>query len=380
MHGACVSAISIATPNELASRVVTSSSQSLLEAVQLLLLEVSVLKEENISLRKDVDTALGKIATLEESNEALTFSVQNLQQKQQQLQAQRQVQTKRRGTAHNSRSTKLRGSPDDSFEEIDSEYVNRLSALEDKLACVSDESNRFNLYLEGCNVHVRDGSGSTHGTGQGEQSGRGNLIIGYNEAAEGEEAPEVCSTAAVDFADCQKTGGKWGSGMQTGIHNLVVGAGHSFTQHSGLIVGTHNAITGIGSTVIGGHSNIASGAYSAVTGGVENTASGKTSTVLGGFDNTASGDDAMVGGGSYNTASGSVSTVIGGENNQAQGDMSFIAGGNLNRVIGEYACSTSSFSTTATGKDTSIVGGRGVVAALDETMIAGQSFGMRQLG
>ena len=332
--------------------------------MRLLISEVSELQKDNVSLRKE-------LASLQNSNEALSHNLQTLQQQ----------QPKKRPATTHTRSTKLRGSPEDIVGGKESKFVSRLEALEDKLACVSDDSNAYNVYFEGCNVHVRDGSGSTQGAGTGEQSGRGNIIIGYNEIADGDEAPEICSnSSAADELDCRATGGSWGRGLQTGIHNLVVGAGHSFTRHSGVISGTHNAITGIAATVLGGHSNVGSGDYSTIAGGVENIASGKTSVVLGGFDNIASGDDSLVGGGSYNGASGSVAVVIGGENNHAHGDMSFISGGSLNRVMGEYACATSSFATTATGKETAIAGGRGVVAALDETMIAGHMFGMKSIG
>jgi hypothetical protein len=260
----------------------------------------------------------------------------------------------------------------------ESTYLTRLEALEDKLACVSGDSNSFDIFFEGCNVHVRDGSGSTEGSGIGEQSGRGNIIIGYNEDPdEDDEVPEICSNSSTsDVIDCQRNGGVWGQGIQSGIHNLIIGAGHSFTRHSGLVVGTNNAIAGIAAAVMGGKSNVASGDFSTIAGGTDNRASGKSSVVLGGFENTASGADSLVGGGSYNSASGSVATVVGGENNHAQGDVSFISGGNLNRATGEYACTTSSFSVTATGKETAIAGGRGVVAAIDETMIAGHRFGM----
>jgi FtsZ-binding cell division protein ZapB len=354
---------------------VTADPYSLLEAVRLLLSEVSELKDHNLILRKDMDAAQDEIFSLKNRNDALTRSLQTLQQQQ-------RTPTPTR-TVYHSRSTKLRGSADDSLDGvIQGALRERLAALENKVACVSEASNVYDIFFEGCNVHVRDGSGATEGTGRGaEQSGRGNLIVGYNEMPDPDEAPEICSnSSATDFAACRKTGGVWGQGIKTGIHNLIVGSGHSYTRHSGIIAGTTNAITGVGSVVLGGRSNVASGDYATVSGGVENFSSGKNSVVLGGFDNTASGDDSLVGGGSYNTASGAVSAVVGGENNQALGGMSFVAGGNLNRALGEYSCSTSSFATTATGKETSIAGGRGVIASLDETIVTGDVFGMKTIG
>jgi hypothetical protein len=56
------------------------------------------------------------------------------------------------------------------------------------------------VIFTGANVHVRSGSGETDGT----PNGRGNLIVGYNEAAPGP------------------------SGYRSGSHNLLVGPAHTY--------------------------------------------------------------------------------------------------------------------------------------------------------
>jgi len=372
--------------------IVTSDPNSLLKAVQVLISQVSELKTDNESLRQYINTAQTQIETLQQQNLKLTKDVTSHSKRIASLSSPPPSSASPPSSSSHGRgrSYKLRGTSSKSSTEDDddsnssSQYLSRLQLLEDKLACVSDQSTTEDIFFEGCNVHVRDGSGSTDGNKSdegAEKSGLGNLIIGYNEppSDDDEEAPEICSNSstASDLVSCRKKGGFWGQGIQTGIHNLVIGSGHSYTQHSGIIAGRSNAITGQGATVLGGKSNVASGEYSTVTGGVANSASGEVSVVLGGFDNAASGQDSLVGGGSYNIAGGIGAAVLGGENNQAIGNKSFIAGGNLNQVLGEYSSTTSSFAAIATGRETSVSGGRQVVASLDETMIAGTIFGIK---
>lgn len=59
------------------------------------------------------------------------------------------------------------------------------TALAD-LACVSPASDGDNLYFEGCNVHVRNGNGTTN-----THNGYGNPIVGYDEADQSGLVPEV---------------------------------------------------------------------------------------------------------------------------------------------------------------------------------------------
>ncbi|PYN90175.1 MAG: hypothetical protein DMD89_33975 [Candidatus Rokuibacteriota bacterium] len=167
------------------------------------------------------------------------------------------------------------------------------------------------VIFEGANVHIRSGSGFTDdnttqaafgvsffgdasGTPSETLTGRGNLIIGYDE------------TSALS--------GTLSSGPRTGSHNLVVGPVHTFSSWGGMVAGFKNAITGISSSVSGGEQNTASGQGSSVSGGALNTASGNASSVSGGGQNTASGGSSSVSGGSqrsatalFNWAAGSLS-------------------------------------------------------------------------
>jgi hypothetical protein len=68
------------------------------------------------------------------------------------------------------------------------------------------------VVVTGANVHVRSGTGLTDDGG--EPVGLGNLVLGYNEPADGDEPP-----------------------TRSGSHNLVVGSGRSFTGIGGLVAG-----------------------------------------------------------------------------------------------------------------------------------------------
>ena len=159
--------------------------------------------------------------------------------------------------------------------------------------------------IEGANLFVQNGSGDTSFI-----NGKGNLIIGYDEA-----------------------GGIMGAGgfntpeEKSGSHNLVIGWEHSYTNFGGLVAGRDNAITGQSATVSGGVINIASATESSVSGGLQNIASGPTSSVSGGVANKASGIRSSVSGGRNNSAIGFISSVSGGQSNRALGVTSSVSGG-----------------------------------------------------
>ena len=138
------------------------------------------------------------------------------------------------------------------------------SALESKTTSMSISGD--NLYFNGLNVHIRNGAGSSTTV-----NGLGNLIIGYDEDI--------------------------GNDTKTGSHNLVVGAGHTYTNYCGLVVGHDNTITGQYASVSGGANCTASGNYSSVCGGQYNEASGLLSTVSGGYSNKAQHLGSTVSGG-----------------------------------------------------------------------------------
>lgn len=206
----------------------------------------------------------------------------------------------------------------------------RVTALEEenaelaaRLACLSGESDAYNVFFEGCNVHVRNGVGITASMNE-----RGNLIVGYNEYHE-----------------------TTGTNDRTGSHNLVVGPGHSYASYGGFVTGLQNTVSGIFASVSGGTGNTASANWSSISGGQFNHTEGWTSsisggvfnrtenvygTVSGGDNNTASGYLSHVSGGFKNNASGLTSTVSGGSNNVASGDYSTVGGGQSVECIAEY--------------------------------------------
>lgn len=195
------------------------------------------------------------------------------------------------------------------------------------------------IVFNGCNVHVRDGSGDTVGA-----NGLGNLIIGYDENADD---------------------------TKTGSHNLVVGPYHSYTGAGGFVAGYNNEISGGSSSVSGGENNTASGNYSSVSGGSENLASGFYSSVSGGRTNTASGDYTSVSGGERNTASGNYGSVIGGLSNQATGTHSSVSGGNQNQATEEASSVSGGNNNIAEGFYASISGGYNNQATGSESSISG---------
>jgi len=206
------------------------------------------------------------------------------------------------------------------------------------------------IYIEGANLHVINGSGSTDGT----TNGLGNIIIGYNEER--------------DSGD-----------DRTGSHMLVVGALNNYSSYGGIVVGWTNTTSGPYSSVSGGAENTASEDHASVSGGRNNTASGSfasvsggggvpavngnmargyLSSVSGGSGNMASNYGASVSGGQANTASGAYAWVSGGQSNTASGYMSSVSGGADNTARDGYAPSVSGGShNTASGTFASVSGG-----------------------
>ena len=160
------------------------------------------------------------------------------------------------------------------------------------------------VLISGANLQVVSGEGST----EAPVNGTGNIIVGYDE-----------NTSSDD---------------KSGSHNLVIGWGHTYSSHGGIVVGNNNAITKRCSSILGGRNNTASGEFSSVSGGYENTASGTFSSVSGGYENTASEFYSSISGGYENTASGYGSSVSGGDNNVAFGWRSSVSGGYFNTALG----------------------------------------------
>lgn len=233
------------------------------------------------------------------------------------------------------------------------ELENQVAALESKLAHVSVEEDPINglngphLIIEGCNVHVRSGSGETDDSAG--LTGLGNLLVGYNEPRS------------------QVAHGRLGS------HNLVIGAEHEYPNYGGFVTGFRNAVSGIYSSVSGGTMNEAGGTFSSVSGGGENLASGHRSSVGGGFSNEAFGSTSSIGAGNNGLASGTNSSINGGANNTAEGDYSSIGGGLQNNPTGEYSSVSGGYNNGADGKYSSVSGGSGNTAVADYSSVSGGS-------
>jgi hypothetical protein len=151
-----------------------------------------------------------------------------------------------------------------------------LQETQEILQFVRVETERINglrgphLIIEGTNVHVRSGSGSTNPRicVPGDPDcllgvGLGNLVVGYNEV----------SPSRPPF--------------RTGMHNLVVGPEHEYASTGGLVAGRHNSLRGRNASVTGGEDNEARGTASSVSGGSRNLASGPIASVSGGQDRVA---------------------------------------------------------------------------------------------
>ena len=147
-----------------------------------------------------------------------------------------------------------------------------------------------------------------------------------------------------------------------------------FTPHGVVVGGGNNQATGSYSFIGGGgdagssaNRNVASGDFSAVVGGVRNSATGIASFVGGGgFDgvntfvgNSASGIGSGVLSGVSNVASGQYSCVIGGSNAQATSGNA-VAGGNA---------------AQATGGDSAVIGGRQNIANSTRSIVLGGNRG-----
>ena len=216
----------------------------------------------------------------------------------------------------------------------------QVAALQNAMpACMTVASGAGSVddvVFTGCNVHVRNGQGSTPSS-----NSVGNLIIGYNESGEGSPA-------------------------RGGSHNVVIGPEHSYSSYGGLVAGFRNTVSGVYASVSGGSDNTAgnyaasvsggwyneaSGVFASVSGGRANEVSSNFGSVSGGFDNTASGVAASVSGGSGNEASGKSASVSGGFRNQAGGDFaSSVSGGEGNAASGTYASVSGGHNRTASGQ------------------------------
>jgi hypothetical protein len=162
------------------------------------------------------------------------------------------------------------------------QLTTRLEATEATLAPVQYDARNSAWIVSGVNLHVRNTSGTT----DGDSDGTGNLIVGWNEAGEDDE--------------------------RTGSHNLIVGSGHNWESHSGVVSGTDHMLTSVGAAALGGEGNTVTAEGAVAIGGQDNVASGLLTVTLGGTDNVADGELALTAGGSGNDAAGTLSVALGG--------------------------------------------------------------------
>lgn len=171
----------------------------------------------------------------------------------------------------------------------------RTTALEGKTAAITVSGD--DLLVQGVNLHLRSGSGSTDGA----PNGRGNLIIGYNE-------PGVPSE-------------------RSGSHNLVLGIRNQYTSHSGIVGGVDNLVSAPYASVLSGELNQSTGLQSVIVSGYGGIADDTTSVVISGYQNQASGFRSVVVSGWQNDSNGSYSSILGGDANITTATESSIGGG-----------------------------------------------------
>lgn len=199
---------------------------------------------------------------------------------------------------------------------------------------------RITVRVSGADLQIVNGAGATDTV-----NGHGNLIVGYDELG----------------FDTEKTGS----------HNLVVGTGHGYTSHAGVVFGIQNELEAPHATVTGGRFNAAKGYGASVGGGSENQARGVHSSVSGGKDNTALGEDASVAGGQVNFAVGTSASISGGFGNNANGNWASIAGGNGCFADGDHSAVSGGFANTAEGEWATVAGGWLNTASGERSAVSG---------
>ena len=209
-----------------------------------------------------------------------------------------------------------------------------------------------NIIFSGANIHIVSGSGSTNDNGN--PTGLGNLIIGYDE--------DPGNLAEVPGFGNPPNAPPLNPGDRGGSHNLVVGAGNRFTKNAfgGLVAGYLNTISDYATCVSGGSSNTASGFVSNVSGGQFNQASGRLCSVSGGYGNVATILVSSVSGGLFNTASNFFASVLGGQFNTASGQVATVVGGSSNTANQFESVVLGGQNNTAGGGESVVLGGQGV--------------------
>jgi hypothetical protein len=175
-----------------------------------------------------------------------------------------------------------------------------------------------NVTFHGINVHIVSGSGSTNDNGN--PTGLGNLIVGYDE-----------DPATSDLQDPYTSIGPnpLTAGDRSGSNNLVVGRWNRFNASAfgGFVAGENNTVTAEGATIAGGGRNKANGILSAIVAGYDNIVTGAESVVVGGTINQALYYESVVLCGAFNQTNGPDGVVLGGEVNKLYGSCGVLLGG-----------------------------------------------------
>lgn len=198
--------------------------------------------------------------------------------------------------------------------------VGSLETLQRLLAALTVEAEGKTLRLNGVNLQVVNGAGSTDST----PNGTGNMIVGYDESDE-----------ALD--------------EHSGSHSVVLGRNNEYRSYGGIISGRSNAIESPNGAAIGGTGNRVRAQGAVSLGGSFNDVSGRGAVSVGGADGFASGEQSVVVGGSSNNASGKQSIAVGGDGNDATGASATTTGGFQNRASGGASVVSGGANRSATG-------------------------------
>jgi hypothetical protein len=203
------------------------------------------------------------------------------------------------------------------------------------------------VVFSGADVHVNNGQESTYSS-----TGRGNLIVGYNEPSPNVELERSGSHNLIMGA----------TNDYTGVGSIVTGQSNKMYATEGLVTGFGNVVTGIRSAVIGGNHNTAGGELSVIISGQQNVTTGNDAAglgdaVVGGVSNEADGIYVVIAGGNDNLANGENSAVIGGSLHHAMGYSDAIFGGELGITDGLKAVVSGGYNNHASGSRSVIFGG-----------------------
>lgn len=295
--------------------------------------DAKILALETANTEKDAEiTALKtKVADLESDNTLFSGALENIQAK---LNFITVTQNVNLDSMENTISSLQRGST------MQSSAITALQTKTESMSVITD-NEQPTVRFTGVNVQIVSGSGST----DGDVNGKGNLIVGYNEAT--------------------------GMTFKTGSHNLIVGKWHSYSSYGGMVVGEQNTISNKFSSVSAGSLNKATGEYSSVSGGWYNTASGEDSSISGGKFNQAIGTQSSITGGENNETTGQYSSISGGNNNTASGTYSSVSAGEYNIASGDYSSVSAGVHNTASKIYSSVSGGFGNKASMEYSSVSG---------